>query len=52
MAVSPAGGIDVDAALTYAERHKLHALVIARHGKLVFECYGSTYAADRSAPCR
>ncbi len=50
MAVSPAGGIDIDAALAYAERHKLHALVIARRGKLIFECYGSTYASDRPHP--
>lgn len=50
MAISRAGGIDVDAALAYAERHKLHALVIARRGKVVFECYGSTYAADRPHP--
>lgn len=50
MAVTPAGGIDQDAALTYAERHKLHALLIARRGKLTFECYGPTYAADRPHP--
>jgi len=50
MAVTPAGGIDIDAALAYAERHKLHALAVTRRGKLIFECYGSTYAADRPHP--
>src|SRR5579883_3085460 len=46
MAVTPAGGIDQEAALAYAERHKLHALVIMRRGKVAFECYGPMYAAD------
>lgn len=50
MAVTPAGGIDVDAALAYAERHKLHALLVRRRGKLAFECYGPMYAADRPHP--
>jgi CubicO group peptidase (beta-lactamase class C family) len=47
MAVSPAPKLDYDAALAYAERHKLHALAVARGGKVTFECYGPTYAADR-----
>ncbi|MBV8603013.1 MAG: serine hydrolase [Candidatus Eremiobacteraeota bacterium] len=37
----------LDAALEYAERHQLHALVVGRRGRLAFECYGPTYAADR-----
>jgi len=47
MAVSPAPKLDYDAALAYAERHKLHALVVARGGKVSFECYGPMYASDR-----
>lgn len=50
MAVSPAPKLDFDAALTYAERHKLHALLASRGGKVNFECYGPTYAADRPHP--
>ncbi|MBV8424677.1 MAG: serine hydrolase [Candidatus Eremiobacteraeota bacterium] len=46
MAVSPAPKLNFDAALAYAERHKLHALVAARGGKVGFECYGPMYAAD------
>ena len=46
MAVSPAPKLDFDAALAYAERHKLHPLVAARGGKVGFECYGPMYAAD------
>ncbi len=47
MAVSPAPKLDYDAALAYAERHKLHAFVVARGGKVSFECYGPMYASDR-----
>ena len=50
MAVSAAPTLDVDAALDYAQRHELHALVVTRHGRLVFECYGTSYAPDRAHP--
>ena len=50
MAVSPAPKLDYEAALAYAERHKLHAMIALRGGKLNFECYGPTYAADRPHP--
>ena len=42
-----APGLNEDTALEYAERHALHALVIARRGKIAFECFGPTHAADR-----
>lgn len=48
MAVLPASTLDFDAALAYAQRHGLHALVILRRGRVAFECYGQTYAADSS----
>ena len=43
-----ASALKTDNALAYAERHALHALVIARRGRLALECYGPTYASDRS----
>jgi CubicO group peptidase (beta-lactamase class C family) len=46
MAVRAPLSLDIDAALAYAQRHGLHALVITRNGRLAFECYGQTYASD------
>jgi CubicO group peptidase (beta-lactamase class C family) len=48
MAVRAPLSLDIDAALAYAQRHGLHALVITRNGRLAFECYGQTYASDRA----
>lgn len=48
MAVRAPLSLDIDSALAYAQRHGLHALVVSRNGRLAFECYGETYASDRT----
>jgi CubicO group peptidase (beta-lactamase class C family) len=45
-----AQALPTEAALAYAERHALHALAIARRGRLMFETYGATYAPDSDHP--
>jgi CubicO group peptidase (beta-lactamase class C family) len=40
-------GMDVEAALAYAERHTLHVLVIEVAGAIVFERYANGYDADK-----
>ena len=40
-------GVNVEAALEYAERHGLHALVVQRGGDVVFERYAGGYDADK-----
>ena len=42
--------MNVEAALAYAERHELHALVVARGEDVTFERYGSGYGATRAHP--
>jgi CubicO group peptidase (beta-lactamase class C family) len=39
--------MDLEAALAYAERHTLHALLIAVDGAVVFERYANGYDADK-----
>jgi CubicO group peptidase (beta-lactamase class C family) len=42
--------MDVDAALAYAEKHELHALVIAQGETIELECYANGYDAHKAHP--
>lgn len=42
--------MDVDAAIAYAEKHELHALLIRRNRKTVVEQYGPPYDAGKPHP--
>jgi CubicO group peptidase (beta-lactamase class C family) len=39
--------VNAEAAVAYAEKHALHALLVQRGGEIVFERYGGGYGADK-----
>ncbi len=43
-------GVDPSAALAYAQRHELHALLIEHAGELVLEHYGEGFSAESPHP--
>lgn len=42
--------MDIEAACAYAEKHELHALIVAGHDGIRFERYANGYDADKAHP--